>query len=222
MTQTCKEVQELTLTRSFYPANHGTPQNQQLFAFADASDLAIAFAIYLRTKTTDGHISVSYVTGHTKVLPKGTSIKGQLSIPRAELCAAYELAKQVHEIETEIDIENLQPTRYFTDSQDVLFWINNTKDGFPRYITSRRQYIRKVSPPEQWQYISTEQNPADIGTRPISVEDLQKSKWLKGPVFLFQDILEPPPDDQNAESKPILFTAPCHSFLVWSVKRPDS
>ena len=92
MQTTCREVESLEIPRSFYPAEHGTPVRQQLFAFADASDLAWCYVIYLRTVTTDGSIHVAFVCGGTKVLPKSVSVKGQLCIPRAELGAAWDLS----------------------------------------------------------------------------------------------------------------------------------
>ena len=41
MIRTCQEVTKLRIPRSFYPKHQGTPVHQQLFAFADASDLAL-------------------------------------------------------------------------------------------------------------------------------------------------------------------------------------
>ena len=78
------------------------------------------------------------------------------------------------------------PTQYYTDSRDVLAWITNdsTKEVLKRYVTSRIDTIRKISNPNQWYYIPTTDNPADIGTRPISVKNLEASNWLKGPPFL--------------------------------------
>ncbi len=53
MLSTCKEVssKELSIPRPFYPKGHGLPIHQQLFAFADASDFAWCYVIYLRTVT---------------------------------------------------------------------------------------------------------------------------------------------------------------------------
>ena len=213
MIRTCQEVKRLKVPRSFYPKNQGTPIHQQLFAFADASDLALCYVIYLRTLTTENKVFVSFVCGSTKVLPKGTSLKGQLSIPRAELCAADELAKQVLQVENEIDID-LHPTQFFTDSADVLAWINNTKDTAKRYITSRKDRICKLTDATQWRYIPTHLNPADIGTRPISVEDLEKSDWIKGPKFLYQDIPMVPEKPVTNLVPQVLFTAPSRSFFL--------
>ena len=94
MQTTCREVESLEIPRSFYPEGHGKPVHQQLFAFADASDLAWCYVIYLRTVTSDNTIHVAFICGNNKVLPKGVSVKGQLSIPRAELNAAVDLAKK--------------------------------------------------------------------------------------------------------------------------------
>ena len=63
MQATCRDVESLEIPRSFYPAGHGTPVHQQLFAFADASDLAWCYVIYLRTVTIDGCIHVAFVYG---------------------------------------------------------------------------------------------------------------------------------------------------------------
>ena len=59
MQATCRDVESLEMPRSFYPAAHGTPAHQQLFPFADASDLAWCYVIYLRTVTTDDSIHVA-------------------------------------------------------------------------------------------------------------------------------------------------------------------
>ena len=153
------------------------------------------------SKTTEGKIFVSLVCGSSRVIPKGTSIKGQLSIPRAELCAAELLAKRVQIVENDIKIENLLPTQYYTDSEDVLAWINNTKDGSKRYVSNRRQTICKLSKASQWQYIPTRNNPADIGTRPKSIKEVQNSEWTTGPAFLHQ---EPPvlPSGKDEQKHP--------------------
>ena len=91
---TCLEVQNLVIPRSYYPAGHGIPEKQQLFAFADASDLAFCCVVYIRTVTTTGEVFVAFVYGSSNVLPKGTTYKVCLSIPRAELCAPLPVQKK--------------------------------------------------------------------------------------------------------------------------------
>ena len=194
MIATCKATTTLSIPRSFYPKGHGKPIHQQLFAFADASDLAWWYVIYLRFITSDGTIHVAFVCGNSKVLPKGVSVKGQLSIPRAELNAAADLATKVLEVESELDLPHRHPTIYYTDSRDVLAWIqnDNPNENPKRYEMSRINKIRKLSNPNQWKYINTHSNPADYGTRPITAKDLQASCWLTGPPFLFLEDPQPP------------------------------
>ena len=105
-----------------------------------------------------------------------------------------DLAKKVLEVENELDMPNLHPTIYYSDSQDVLAWVKNdsTNDAPKRYIVNRINTIRKMSNPDQWQYIPTKLNPADIGTRPVSVSELQASCWHSGPAFLLLEDPKPP------------------------------
>ena len=119
------------------------PVHQQLFAFADASDLAWCYVIYLRTVTSDGSIHVAFVCGKTRLLQKSVSVKGIVSIPRAELAAARALAEKVLEVEEQLDLPGRHPTIYYSDSQDVLAWIKNatTKEPLKRYVVSRIEFI---------------------------------------------------------------------------------
>ena len=165
MVSTCRETADLSIPRSFYPKGHGKPKHQQLFAFADASDLAWCYVIYLRTVTEDEKIHVAFMCGSTKVLPKGVCVKGQLSIPRAELNAAVDLATKVLEVETELDLPDRHPTILYSDSRDVLAWIKNdtTKETLKRYTVSRIELIRKVSVMAHSAMRAPHQHPAHQG-----------------------------------------------------------
>lgn len=41
------------------------------------------------------------------------------------------------------------------------------------YVANRVQRIRKSTIPEQWKYVPTQKNPADLATRPIPAEKLE-------------------------------------------------
>ena len=210
----------ISLERSFYPPGHGTPREQQLFAFADASDFAMSGVVYIRTVTSTDEVFVSFVCGFSKVLPKGTTFKGSLSIPRAELCAAVALVEKVEEVERELKEAGEEnsiclPTRYFSDSQDVIDWLKNTKDRQKRYVASRIARILKTSKISEWTHIPTAWNPADVGTRPISVPKLRESSWLRGPEFLSLQVVEIPTlpmGKTNMESSPSIPPSPAKFF----------
>ena len=92
----CRDVssKEKYIPRQFYPKGHEGPIHQQLFVFADASDIAWCYVMYLRTIASDPKIHVAFVCGSTKVLPKGVYVIRQLSIPRAVLNATADLARK--------------------------------------------------------------------------------------------------------------------------------
>lgn len=49
------------------------------------------------------------------------------------------------------------------------------------YVTNRVQRIRKFTIPEQWNYVPTQKNPADLATRPILADNLKDRLWFSGP-----------------------------------------
>ena len=55
-------------------------------------------------------------------------------------------------------------------------------------MANRVQLIRRPSSPQQWRYIDTSQNPADLATRRLSAPDLTGSDWITGPSFLRSQI----------------------------------
>ena len=66
----------------------------------------------------------------------------------------------------------------------VLGYIANESRQFYIYVANRVQLIRSLSTPEQWRYVESEQNPADLATRGVPTNKLMESSWLKGPEFL--------------------------------------
>ena len=52
------------------------------------------------------------------------------------------------------------------------------------FIANRAAEILEKSPMDQWRHVKCVENPADIGTRGISIEGLKESMWLSGPAWL--------------------------------------
>ena len=120
--------------------------------------------------------------------------------------------------EEELDI-SLRQTSFFTDSADVLAWINNTRDRFPIYVANRVKSIRESSGVQQWHLMPSQQNPADIGTRPLNAEELRKSFWTTGPQFLktsdiptFLEKCAPTYNELDASIMPLGHTRPDFLF----------
>lgn len=90
---------------------------------------------------------------------------------------------------TELDID-LQKVKFYTDSRVVLGYIHNTSRRFYVHDSNRVAQIRRLTHPNQCQFVSTDQNPADHGTCPISPELLSHTNWFTGPEFLHRTGLD--------------------------------
>lgn len=60
------------------------------------------------------------------------------------------------------------------------------------FVANRVQKIRNLSKPEQWYYLPTDQNPADLASRGSTVTQLIESNWFSGPDYLWDVNWTPP------------------------------
>ncbi|KAA0201461.1 hypothetical protein HAZT_HAZT007456, partial [Hyalella azteca] len=168
----------VSVPRSYTPAGfHST--DRQLHVFCDASEEAIGYAIYLRSQSSLGEICVSLVMGNSMVAPRGAT-----SIPRLELCAAVEAARAAEE--TVLGMQSkIGQVHFHCDSMVVLGYLTNETKRFSRYVTRRISAILKISKKHQWHFVSTNENPADIASRPHDPDSLANTIWFSGPEFLY-------------------------------------
>ena len=172
------ELEKVSVPRCYRPVDFGTVVRREIHAFSDASENAIGAAIYLRQVDSKGNVCTALLLGQSKVAPLQTT-----SIPRLELCAAVLAAQAVAKVIKEIDME-IDGITFYTDSKVVLGYIQNESRRFYVYVANRVQLIRKVSSPNQWRYMDTNENPADLATRRLSAQSLAVSDWFTGPRFL--------------------------------------
>ena len=171
-------LETLKIPRAYTPAALDDSSKIELHVYCDASELAIAAVAYLRTFDHSNAPSISFVMGKAKVAPKHGH-----TIPRLELCAAVlgvELSELVIE---ELDVE-LNKVFFYTDSKIVMGYIHNQVRRFHVYVANRVARIRKSTVPDQWHYISTNENSADLATRGVEVSVFESSSWLSGPKSL--------------------------------------
>lgn len=171
-------LEDAVIPRRYVPVAPRVCVNKRLHIFSDASEKAIAAVAYMAVSDISGKVHVGFVCGKSKVAPKHGH-----TMPRLELCAAV-LAVELGDMLSEhLDILQVD-IHYYTDSMVVLGYIQNQVRRFYIYVSNRVEKIRRLSVPEQWQYVSTTENPADQGTRQLPLEKIQDSLWLKGPQFL--------------------------------------
>ena len=107
------------------------------------------------------------------------------SIPRLELQAAVMAVRLkepiVKEHETKIHSCNL-----WTDSTTVLQWIHSSHRKQQVFVAIRGAEILDTTNVSRWNHVSGINNPTDIGTRAINVDELKRNEWLTGPAWLKQ------------------------------------
>lgn len=167
-------LKNLSISRMILPSSLSTVNNPELLVFSDASEQAVRAVAYMESQT-DGKQHIGFVMGKAKIAPSHGH-----TVPRLELCAAL-LATDVAQIIIDnLDIE-LKTVRFYTDSKVVLGYLNNRTRRFYNYVANRVERILKVTNPDQWNYVSTKDNPADHGTRGLCTANDVQEKWLKGP-----------------------------------------
>ena len=127
---------------------------------------------------SNGEAHVSFVFGKAKLAPTHAT-----TIPRLELCAAV-LAIEITQVVIKERAIEPDSVTYYSDSRVVLGYIANEIRRFYVYVSNRVERIRKYSSPDQWQNVPTQQNPADVATRPVKACRLESLAWLSGPRFL--------------------------------------
>jgi len=170
----------IALPRSYIPNSFGEVARHELHVFTDASESAIGAVVYLKLLNYRSDIHVSYVISASKLVPKAC-----ISIPRSELCAALLGSKLCREVQKELRFP-IEKTVMYSDSKVVLAYLCNTEKRFSRYVSHRVSAILKITKLNQWQYINTSVNPADIACRPQTPESLAQSVWVSGPDFLWR------------------------------------
>ena len=173
------KLESVKINRCFKPANFGQVVNTQLHHFADASQHGYGTATYLRQTNDKGQVHSEFVIGKARVAP----IKPH-TIVKMELTAATSAVRIDNMLKRQLTTV-CDDTVFWTDSQTVLKYIQNTTTRFPVFIANRLSIIHDGSQVKQWRYIPTKLNPADYASRGMKVEQLaSNSQWLKGPAFL--------------------------------------
>lgn len=180
------DLQDVSIPRQYVPCSLQGNIRIKLHVFCDASEKAIAAVAYIHVIYDENKHYVGFVIGKTKVAPPHGH-----TIPRLELCSAL-LAVEIYQLANEhLNIE-FDSVKFYSDSRVVLGYITNQTRRFFIYVSNRVEQILKHSTPEQWNYVPTGLNPADIGTRGIAANKLQSSAWIQGPIdFLMRQSLEP-------------------------------
>ena len=186
---------------------------KELHMFADASEDAIGCVAYVRSADASGRVEVRFLVGHSKVAPRAAT-----TVPRLELCAVLLAAITAYELLKEFSNIQFDEVFFYTDSEVVLGYLGNKTRSFTKYVTRRVEAVHRLTKNKEWKFISTDRNPADIATRPHTVEQLLATRWLTGPEFLHQISLEFEPTILPTQTLPETITCEAH---VCTIQAPE-
>ena len=75
-------------------------------------------------------------------------------------------------------------TTFWIDSLNVGYLIKSHSRQYKTFVAHRVGEIHKSTNPEQWRYVPTKLNPADRGTRGLTVDELKNDEcWWQGSEF---------------------------------------
>lgn len=147
----------------------------ELHVFVDASDLAMAAAVFTREEI-DGDVRCNLICSKSRVAP----IK-PLVIARKELCAAVMGTKLVSSIASVLGVP-ADRCYGWSDSTTILAWLAKPPSTWKPFVANRVAEIHAMLPGHRWRKIPGSDNPADVASRSCTVQELRDHPlWWHGP-----------------------------------------
>lgn len=151
----------------------------ELHIFTDASERAYGACVYVRSIDYDDAVSVQLLTAKSRVAP----IK-PTTIPRLELCGALIGARIYEKCVTALRAK-INRVIFWSDSTIVLGWLKMLPSKLQPFVRNRIAEILDKTGSCTWRHVPTDENPADLTSRGVSINSLQFHKlWWHGPDYL--------------------------------------
>lgn len=153
----------------------------QLHGFSDASEKGYAGVVYIRTIQPNKDVKVSLVIAKSRVAP----LK-RVTLPRLELCGVVLVSELLaHVMEVLRDQCLITSVNIWTDSAVALSWIQSSPHRWKTFVATRVSRIQELWPPQNFRYVPSASNPADVASRGLLPQKLLECHiWKDGPVWL--------------------------------------
>lgn len=155
---------------------------REIHCFSDASIVGYGTAIYIRSENDSGDIVVSLACAKSRVAPLKT-----LTLPRLELCGCVLAVQLCNNVLTSLNLNSNARINvyYWTDSQIVLAWLKHEPSTLKTFVSNRISKIQRFSRMDQWSYVPSNDNPADLISRGLDPNEiLENTFWFRGPTWL--------------------------------------
>lgn len=185
-TRWIKFQEELPLINKFRIPRHVLPVEAsisiELHGFSDASEQSYGAAIYVRCQDSDGSYTTTLLCAKSRVAP----VK-KITLPRLELCGALLLAHLFKKVKASIILQ-FHKIYFWCDSTITLAWIKSSSGKWKTFVANRVSEIQDLTDIQDWHYVCSKENPADLLTRGIEAKGMLNNKlWWKGPDWLSND-----------------------------------
>ncbi|XP_055623064.1 uncharacterized protein LOC129766522 [Toxorhynchites rutilus septentrionalis] len=176
--QILPQIETLKIRRCYHSRIPTDFSDVQLHTFVDASEDGMVAACYLRYSHGDT-IECTLVAAKTRVSP----LKFH-SIPRLELQAAVLGVRLASTVNETLSV-NITRRIFWSDSRDVICWVNSDHRRFTPFVAHRVSEILDSTEPADWRWVPTKQNVAGDGTKWVKLPDMSaEARWCTGPHFL--------------------------------------
>ncbi|XP_062711342.1 uncharacterized protein LOC134289484 [Aedes albopictus] len=175
------QLNTLRIPRCYFPTIYSSNDNRlEVHVFVDARETAYCCVVYFRLVSESG-VQVALVGSKSRVAPLKT-----LSIPRLELKAAVLGAQYLQSVLSNHELP-VSKRYLWTDSTTVLAWILSDHRRFQKFVAVRVGEILTLSDPQDWRWVPTKANVADMATKWGKGPVFQaQNPWFRGPSFLYQ------------------------------------
>lgn len=155
------------------------PESIELHIFTDASQVAYGACAYIRTVSKNNTVCSRLLCAKSKVAP----VK-PLTIPRLELSGAVLGARLYKKVSESLHCQ-FHSVTFWTDSTIVLGWLRTAPNLLKTFVQNRVVEIHELTGELPWRHVSGKDNPADMASRGVLLNDLATSTlWWEGPSFL--------------------------------------
>ena len=169
---TIQKLKEIKFRRSVIPPDAASTDIEILVSSDASQHLALA-CVHARVKLKSGGYSAQLMSARSKLVNFNT-------IPKGELKAAAMAAALAHTARTNLG-HKYSGSIHVTDSTVSLYWISQDTRPLETLVRNAVIEIRRLSNVEAWYHVESALNPADLGTRPATLDQVGfDSSWQIG------------------------------------------